>query len=50
MNLKEDVVAGFLRKFKKIATERGIDIVPRRKNMEDLTSLGLTKKTAFRKF
>ena len=45
--MKKAVVAGFLRKFMKIAMERGIDIIPRRKNMEDLAKLGLTRRNCF---
>jgi hypothetical protein len=38
-------VSDFLRQFKKIATSgRGIDIVNRRKNLEFLSKLGLTRK------
>lgn len=42
---KKEAVRQFLREFKQIATAgRGIDIVDRRKNMESLATLGLTKK------
>ena len=42
---KEEATRQFLRKFKEVATTgRGIDIVNRRKNMESLAELGLTKR------
>jgi len=34
----------FLREFKRIAVDRGIDVIPRRKNIIALSELGLTKK------
>ena len=38
------LIGKFLKQFKKIATTgRGIDIVPRRKNLNSLAKLGLTK-------
>jgi hypothetical protein len=41
----EQDILRFLRKFKQIATAgRGVDVVPRRKNLESLISLGLTRK------
>ena len=43
--LKEDEIRNFLKKFKEIASKgRGIDVIPRRENIEDLAQLGLTKK------
>jgi hypothetical protein len=45
--LEAELVRSFLNEFKKISTEgRGIDFVPRRKNVEDLAVLGLTKNNA----
>lgn len=42
---KKEGIRRFLREFKEIATgRRGIDIVDRRKNMQALAKLGLTKK------
>ena len=42
---KEALVRNFLKEFKKIATEgRGIDIVSRRKNIDSLVKLRLTKR------
>jgi hypothetical protein len=42
---KRGLIAKFLKKFKKIATEgRGIDFISRRKNLDSLAKLGLTKK------
>lgn len=41
---EKEVVRRFLRDFKQIATAgRGVDIVDRRKNMQSLAQLGLTK-------
>jgi len=38
------LVGNFLKKFKKIATKgRGIDIIPRRKTLDSLSKLGITK-------
>ena len=39
-----DHIRTFLREFKKIAAERGIDVIPRNKNNDALSELGLTKK------
>jgi len=45
--IKREHVANFLKDFKKIATEgRGIDFVPRSKNLDSLLMLGLTRKNA----
>lgn len=42
---KTEAIRRFLREFKQIATAgRGVDIVDRRKNMESLAQLGLTKR------
>jgi hypothetical protein len=42
---KRGLVVKFLKEFKKIATEgRGIDFISRRKNLDSLAKLGLTKK------
>jgi hypothetical protein len=42
---EKEVVRRFLRDFKQIATAgRGVDIVDRRKNMQSLAQLGLTKR------
>ncbi len=42
---EKEVVRRFLREFKQIATTgRGVDIVARRKNMQSLAQLGLTKR------
>lgn len=42
---EKEVVRRFLREFKQIATAgRGVDIVDRRKNMQSLAQLGLTKR------
>ena len=37
-------VRTFLREFKRIAVDRGIDVIPRRKNNDALSELELTKK------
>ena len=43
--VNRELVAEFLKKFKRIATKvRGIDIVSRRKNLDSLAKLGLTKR------
>lgn len=43
--LKKDEIRNFLKEFKVIASKgRGIDVIPRRENIEDLAQLGLTKK------
>lgn len=43
--IKKEHIGNFLKKFKKIASEgRGIDLVSRRKNLDSLVSLGLTKR------
>lgn len=42
---KEEKIRKFLEEFKEIASKgRGIDVIPRRENIEDLAQLGLTKK------
>lgn len=42
---KREAVRNFLNNFKKLATtERGIDIIPRRKNLDSLSQLGITLK------
>jgi len=42
---EREVVGKFLQEFKEIATKgRGIDVIGRRKNMEALANLGLTKR------
>lgn len=44
---KRALTLAFLRDFKNIATKgRGIDFVPRKKNIESLAKLGLNKKAA----
>ena len=43
--LKRDKVRKFLKEFKQIASKgRGIDVIPRRENIENLAQLGLTRK------
>ncbi len=43
--VKRELAAKFLKEFKMIATKgRGIDIVSRRKNLDSLAKLGLTKR------
>lgn len=42
---KKEIIRRFLTEFKKIVTTgRGLDVVPRRQNIEALAELGLTKK------
>jgi len=42
---KRGQIVNFLKEFKKIATEgRGIDFISRRKNLDSLVKLGLTKR------
>lgn len=42
---KKDEIRNFLKEFKEIASKgRGIDVIPRRENIENLAQLGLTKK------
>ena len=42
---EQERIGKFLKEFKKIVTEgRGIDLISRRKNLESLASLGLTKR------
>ncbi len=44
---EKEQVAKFLKEFKEIATKgRGIDFIGRRKNLESLASLGLTKRNS----
>ena len=40
----KDRIREFLKEFKRIAVERGIDVIPRRGNIDALSELGLTKK------
>ena len=40
----KDRIREFLKEFKRIAVDRGIDVIPRRKNIDALSELGLTKK------
>ncbi len=43
--LKKEEIRKFLKEFKEIASKgRGIDVIPRRANIENLAQLGLTKK------
>jgi hypothetical protein len=45
MGRNKEAIRRFLREFKHIATTgRGVDIVDRRKNMQSLAQLGLTKR------
>ncbi|MBW1900552.1 MAG: type II toxin-antitoxin system MqsR family toxin [Deltaproteobacteria bacterium] len=42
---EKERIGNFLKEFKKIATQgRGIDLISRRKNLESLAGLGLTKQ------
>ncbi len=42
---KKEEIRKFLKEFKEIASKgRGIDVIPRRENIENLAQLGLTKK------
>lgn len=46
MDQKRHEVAQFLREFKELVTEgRGLDVVSRRKNIDSLAELGLTRST-----
>ena len=40
----KDRIREFLKEFKRIAVDRGIDVIPRRGNIDALSELGLTKK------
>lgn len=43
--LKKEEIRKFLKEFKEIASKgRGIDVIPRRENIENLAQLSLTKK------
>lgn len=43
--LKKDKIREFLKEFKKIvSTGQGIDVIPRRENIDNLAQLGLTRK------
>ena len=40
----KDRIRTFLREFKRIAVDRGIDVIPRRKTLDALSELGLTMR------
>ena len=43
--LAKEKIRKFLKEFKEIASKgRGIDVIPRRENIDNLAQLGLTKK------
>ncbi|WP_027360416.1 type II toxin-antitoxin system MqsR family toxin [Desulforegula conservatrix] len=44
MDQKHKAASEFLKEFKKIASSRGIDVVPRRENNSALIEFGLTEK------
>lgn len=46
MGADESEIRNFLKQFKKIASRKGISLIPRETNIKALAELGLTKKEA----